>query len=73
MKSNLSCVAIVAHGGAIRSILSYIASTQLADSFKVFSLHYGCVVKIIADNGSLRNEVLSNITREKETHKPSGS
>ncbi|TAH03053.1 MAG: hypothetical protein EAZ16_08610 [Sphingobacteriales bacterium] len=32
---------IVTHGGVIRSILSFITNTQLADSFKVFKLHYG--------------------------------
>ncbi|MBC7889701.1 MAG: alpha-ribazole phosphatase family protein [Ferruginibacter sp.] len=63
---------IVAHGGVIRSILSYITQTPLADSFTVFSFHYGCVIKIVHVNGNLTHEVLSNIAQEKETHKPSG-
>ena len=62
---------IVAHGGVIRSILAYITGTHLKDSFNVFSLHYGCVIKItVAENG-LNHEVLSNIPHEKEIHKPS--
>ena len=64
-------LAIVAHGGVIRSILSHITQTPLADSFKAFSLHYGCVIKVTGKSGSLRYDVLSNIPREKETHKPS--
>lgn len=66
-----SAVAIVAHGGVIRSILSHITQTPLPDSFRAFSLHYGCVIKVVKAAGSLRYEVLSNIAREKETHKPS--
>ncbi|MEJ7589238.1 MAG: alpha-ribazole phosphatase family protein [Ferruginibacter sp.] len=62
---------IVAHGGVIRSILSHITHTPLHDSFKVFSLHYGCVIKIIQQQNSLLHEVLSNIPQETETHKPS--
>jgi len=64
-------VVIVAHGGVIRSILSHITQTPLADSFNVFSLHYGCVIKIVPEQNVLRHEVLSNIAHEKETHKPS--
>ncbi len=64
-------VVIVAHGGVIRSILSYITNTPLQDSFTAFSLHYGCVIKIININGALQHQVLSNIVHEKETHKPS--
>jgi len=62
---------IVAHGGVIRSILSHITNTSLVDSFKVFTLHYGCIIKIVQKNNGLQHEVLSNIAHEKETHKPS--
>ncbi len=62
---------IVAHGGVLRSILSYLTDIPLEDSFKIFTLHYGCVIKVTSVNGSLRHEVLSNIPQEKETHKPS--
>ena len=68
---SIRALAIIAHGGVIRSILSYITQTPLQDSFRVFSLHYGCVIKIIHEAGSLQHEVLSNIATEKETHKPS--
>lgn len=64
-------IVIVAHGGILRSILSHITQTPLADSFKAFSLHYGCVIKIVSVNDELKHEVLSNIRQEKETHKPS--
>ena len=61
---------IVAHGGVIRSILSYITNTPLKDSFAAFTLHYGCVIKISSSDAVLKHEVLSNIVHEKETHKP---
>lgn len=76
-------LAIVAHGGVIRSILSYITDTPLIDSFKLFSLHYGCVIRLFGDTapagstgltgptGSLLYEMLSNVApEEKEQHKP---
>jgi alpha-ribazole phosphatase len=65
-------LAIITHGGVIRSILSAITGTALIDSFKVFSLHYGCVVKLTEQEGTLRYEILSNLApAEKEQHKPS--
>lgn len=64
-------IAIVAHGGVIRSILSHITGTKLIDSFKVFSLHYGCVIRIYGPPDSLQHEILSNqAPLEKEQHKP---
>jgi alpha-ribazole phosphatase len=63
--------AVIAHGGVIRSILSYITTTALIDSFKVFTLFYGCVIKIETISGKHRHSILSNIPHEKETHKPS--
>lgn len=53
-------VAIVAHGGVIRSILSYITNTPLIDSFKAFSLHYGCVIRLFGETAPLQYEMLSN-------------
>ena len=65
-------VAIVAHGGVIRSILSGLTGTQLIDSFKVFSLHYGCVIRVFWQEGAPQYEVLYNqAPAEKEQHKPS--
>ncbi|HVV06263.1 MAG TPA: alpha-ribazole phosphatase [Puia sp.] len=64
-------IAIVAHGGVIRSILSHITGTALIDSFKVFSLHYGCVIRVYGSPNGLQHELLSNqAPREKEQHKP---
>lgn len=63
--------AIVAHGGVIRSILSGISGVPLIDSFKVFALHYGCVIRIFEEEGSLGYEILSNrAPAESEQHKP---
>lgn len=64
--------AIVAHGGVLRSILSGISGTPLIDSFKVFSLHYGCVVRVFPSAKAFGYEVLwNNKPEEKEQHKPS--
>ena len=64
-------VALVTHGGPIRSILAFITNTPLAGSFKAFSLHYGCVVKITEEEGLLSYTLLSNeAPKEKEQHKP---
>jgi len=64
-------IAIVAHGGVIRSILSHITGTALIDSFKVFSLHYGCVIRVYGPPDDLQYEILSNqAPLEKEQHKP---
>jgi alpha-ribazole phosphatase len=65
-------VAIVAHGGVIRSILAGLTGTPLIDSFRVFSLHYGCVVRLQAAAEGWERTVLSNrAPAEKEQHKPS--
>ena len=62
---------IFTHGGVIRSILAYLTATPLQDSFTAFPLHYGCVIKITKKEGALQHQILSNIMREKETHRPS--
>lgn len=62
--------AVIAHGGVIRSILAGITGTPLVDSFKAFSLHYGCVVRVRP--GAKDYETLWNrAPLEKEQHKPS--
>ncbi len=63
--------AIVSHGGVVRSILSHLTQTPLLESFNVFKLHYGCVVKLQLQNGSFQHEILSNIPSASEQHKPS--
>jgi alpha-ribazole phosphatase len=63
--------AIVAHGGVIRSILSGISDTPLIDSFKRFSLHYGCVIRVFEAEGGWQYEPLWNpLPTEREQHKP---
>lgn len=64
-------IAIIAHGGVLRSILSEITGTALIDSFKAFSLHYGCVIRLWEANGRWQHEVLWNqAPAEREQHKP---
>jgi alpha-ribazole phosphatase len=64
-------IAIISHGGPIRSILSEMTNTPLIDSFKTFSLHYGCVVRLSDEGGVWRYELLSNpVPAEREQHKP---
>jgi alpha-ribazole phosphatase len=72
-------IAVVAHGGVIRSILSGITGTALIDSFKTFSLHYACVIRVFEASGGGKDEargrweyeVLCNPAPvEKEQHKP---
>jgi alpha-ribazole phosphatase len=63
--------AVVAHGGVLRSILSGINETPLIDSFSVYSLHYGCVIRLFETEDRWRYEVLLNqAPAEKEQHKP---
>jgi alpha-ribazole phosphatase len=65
-------VALVTHGGPIRSILASLTGTPLSESFSAFSLHYGCVIRVVENEGGWAYEILSNpAPREKEQHKPS--
>ena len=61
---------VFTHGGVIRSTLSYITRTPLTDSFAVFKLHYGCVVKIVSRDSDYQHEILSNIASVNEQHRP---
>jgi alpha-ribazole phosphatase len=63
--------AIVSHGGVMRSILSHLTNTALLDSFNVFKLQYGCVVKLYLQEDQFIHEVLHNIQSTSEQHKPS--
>jgi alpha-ribazole phosphatase len=53
-------IAIVSHGGVIRSILSYIENVALMDSFKTFVLYYGCVVKVELKESRYGHSILYN-------------
>lgn len=64
-------VAIVTHGGVIRSILSHITQTPLADSFGAFKISYGCVMQLQETPAGLQYATLHQVTTEKEQHKPS--
>ena len=64
-------IAIVSHGGVIRSLLSYINNVSLQDSFDTFAIRYGCVIKVEAHADGWRQHVLHNPPSEKEQHRPS--
>jgi alpha-ribazole phosphatase len=64
-------VAIVTHGGVIRSILAHITNTPLVDSFGAFKISYGCVIQLQATPTGFQHEALHSIVTEKEQHKPS--
>jgi len=66
-----AAVAIVAHGGVLRSILSFITDTPLKDSFAAFPLHYGCVARLSPAGSGFTYTMLSNIPTPPEQHKPS--
>jgi alpha-ribazole phosphatase len=64
-------IAVIAHGGVLRSILSGINDTPLIDSFSMYSLYYGCVIRLFETEGRWRYEILWNqAPPEKEKHKP---
>lgn len=62
--------AIVSHGGVMRSILSHLTNTALIDSFNVFKLQYGCVVKLSLQEEKFVHEVVHNVQSKSEQHKP---
>jgi alpha-ribazole phosphatase len=63
--------AIITHGGVIRSILAHITQTPLEDSFDRFSLHYGCVIRLIKKGAGFEWQLLHNITPvRREIHRP---
>jgi alpha-ribazole phosphatase len=72
IKSLAEPAVIVAHGGVLRSILAYITNTPLKESFDVFTLHYGCVVKIDNSIDPPVHKLLYNVSLQgKEWHRPS--
>jgi alpha-ribazole phosphatase len=71
LPSHHSSIAIVSHGGVLRSILSYINKVELKQSFDVFKLFYGCVVRLKKENEIFTHAVLHNPPVEKEQHRPS--
>jgi alpha-ribazole phosphatase len=64
-------MAIVSHGGVMRSLLSYINKVALKESFDVFSIRYGCVVKLQMEEEGFKHAILHNPVFEKEQHRPS--
>lgn len=66
-----SSLAIVAHGGVLRSLLAYINGVQLKESFDQFAIRYGCVVKLHLDNNRFCHSILHNPETSQEQHRPS--
>jgi alpha-ribazole phosphatase len=64
-------VAIVSHGGVLRSLLSLINNVALKESFDVFKLFYGCVVRVDKADEGFSHRILHNPVAEKEQHRPS--
>ncbi|HYH14648.1 MAG TPA: alpha-ribazole phosphatase [Flavisolibacter sp.] len=66
-----SSLAIVAHGGVLRSLLAHINGVQLKESFDQFTIRYGCVVKVHISNNRLCHAILHNPETPQEQHRPS--
>lgn len=67
-------LAVVTHAGVIRSTLSHITNTALEDSFKVFKIYYGCVIKLYFEKDAWQYEILHNVApTHTEWHRPSYS
>lgn len=64
-------IALVTHGGVIRSILSHITETPLEKSFEAFTIRYGCVVQLTLEDNKWNYNTLHNPQFEKEQHHPS--
>lgn len=51
-------LAIVSHGGVIRSILSHVNNLSLKNSFDAFSIGYGCVIGLFFKDGKYTHQIL---------------
>ena len=63
-------VAVVTHGGVIRSMLAYLKGVQLTESFDAFRIRYGCTIKVVRDRQGINHEYLHNPDTPRETHRP---
>lgn len=66
-------VAVITHGGVIRSLLAHISNVDLKDSFGVFGVHYGCTLKVSASGAGFQFQYLHNPFATRETHRPAAS
>ena len=64
-------IALVSHGGVMRSLLAYVAQVALSESFQSFSIRYGCVVHIHLADDTFRHRILHNPPTGQEQHRPS--
>ncbi|RYZ20132.1 MAG: alpha-ribazole phosphatase [Chitinophagaceae bacterium] len=63
-------VAVVTHGGVIRSVLAHINEVPLRESFDAFPIHYGCTVHLHRRDAVLQHRILHNVKRGVERHRP---
>lgn len=63
-------IAVIAHGGVMRSILAHINAVALQDSFDLYRLRYGCVVKLLKENKAFQHHILHNPMAVDEQHRP---
>jgi len=64
-------IAIVSHGGVLRSLLSYTNNVELKKSFDIFKLFYGCVIRLKKEHDGFSHLILHNPSLEQEQHRPS--
>lgn len=64
-------IAVVSHGGVLRSLLAYVSDTPLHQSFDTFKIHYGCVAKLRKEDDAFRHSILHNRQTVVEQHRPS--
>lgn len=64
------CIAVVTHGGVIRSLLAYMHQVDILDSFDAFKIRYGCTIKVLRTTSGHHFEYLHNPDTPRETHRP---
>jgi alpha-ribazole phosphatase len=63
-------LAVVTHGGVIRSMLAHMQEVAILDSFDAFKIRYGCTIKVVRHQGGHQYHYLHNPDTPRETHRP---
>lgn len=63
-------IAIVTHGGVMRSMLAYLKQVHLHQSFDAFSIRYGCTIRVSLAADAPAFDYLHNPATVTETHRP---
>ncbi|WP_132052707.1 alpha-ribazole phosphatase [Pseudocnuella soli] len=63
-------VAVVTHGGVIRSMLAHMQGVDILDSFEAFQIRYGCTIRVVHQTDGHQYEYLHNPDTPHETHRP---